>query len=170
MRPTRNAIVTAYKTPEEIVAACHESLSMAPTAYPPDLPAREDLLGAPGWYSFENSAWPIGEDIRQSFKAVPKLKRSPEALEAVMSVVEQTHLRRGRQSFVMALGFTAASFLAGRVACFLSDKDVDGQVIDTLLKMRAPGFVAAVRPLLEADKTWIRNLAKKYVQRYTVAA
>ena len=80
------------------------------------------------------------------------------------------NLRRGRQSFVMALGFTGAAHLAPRVARFLADPDVDGQVIDTLLKMRAPGFVAAVRPLLTDTHAWIRNLAKKYVARYSPAA
>ena len=139
---------------------------MAPSEFSPTLPTKEGLLGAPGWYSFEHEAWPIGESIRQSFQKTPKLKRDGGALEAVMRVVEQPNLRRGRQSFVMALGFKAASPFASRMARFLVDQDNDGQVVDTLLKMRAPGFVNAVRPLLGDTHTWIRNLAKRYVARY----
>jgi hypothetical protein len=53
-----------------------------------------------------------------------------------------------------------------RESAFLSDSDVDGQVVHTLLKMRAGGYAEAVAPLLQSEKPWIRRLAKKYVERY----
>jgi hypothetical protein len=142
---------------------------MAPDIYPPDLPSRPELLGAPDWYSFEHAVWPIGEQLRNSFKTRPKLKLDLGGVGAVMDVIECNSLRRGRQSFVMAIGFTAAYPLATRLARFLDDKDIDGQVIAALLKMRVSDFVAEVSPLMKAEKTWIRNLAKKYVQRYSAA-
>ena len=40
----------------------------------------------------------------------------------------------------MALGFVAAREFADTVAPFLSDPDVEGQVLDTLIKMKAPGY------------------------------
>ena len=49
------------------------------------------------------------------------------------------NLRRGRQSFIMLLGFKAAEPFAGEIAHDLRDRDVDGHVLDTPLKMRAPG-------------------------------
>ncbi|MGB8459063.1 MAG: hypothetical protein WCE50_15165 [Candidatus Acidiferrum sp.] len=66
----------------------------------------------------------------------------------------------------MALGFVAARQHAKTLAPFLRDLDVDGQVVYTLIKMKAPDFVSEVEPLLQSDKTWIRNLAKKYLSRY----
>jgi hypothetical protein len=158
-----------YETLGEIHAACKLAMSLAPIHYPPDLQSLPGLLGAPEWYSFEHAAWPIGERIRHSFKDHNKLKLDQNVICAVMEVVECVNLRRGRQSFVMSLGFMAASPMASRLAQFLRDQDVDGQVIGTLLKMRAPGFLADVSPLMKAEKTWIRNLAKKYVQRYSTA-
>jgi hypothetical protein len=69
----------------------------------------------------------------------------------------------------MSLGFVAAAPMAVRLVRFLGDKDIDGQVIDALLKMRVRGFVTEVSPLMKAEKTWIRNLATRYVQRYSEA-
>jgi hypothetical protein len=112
----------------------------------------------------------MGERIRQSFKTHPKLKMDLAVIDAVVEVVECINLRRGRQSFVMALGFSAASPVAGRIARFLADADIDGQVLDTLLKMRASHFATEVAPLTDAKKAWVRNLAKKYMTRYAAAA
>ena len=93
----------------------------------------------------------MGEEVRQTFKKWPRLKRDPAAAESAMEVVECANLRRGRQSFVMAIGFTAAAHLAPRVARFLNDADIDGQVIDTLLKDEGPGVCGGRKAV--ADRT-----------------
>jgi hypothetical protein len=67
----------------------------------------------------------------------------------------------------MALGFVAARRYAEALAPFLNDKDVDGQVLDTLIKMKSPGFTQEANSLLHSDKIWIRRLAKKYLDRYS---
>lgn len=162
---------------QRVMDICRDALALAPDTYPPDLPPQKGPL-APGrampevsdWYRFEHQTWPMGEEVRQTFQKWPRLKRDPAATESVMEVVECAALRRGRQSFVMALGFTAAAHLAPRVARFLNDPDIDGQVIDTLLRMKASGFSEDVKPSLTAQHTWIRNLAKKYVSRYSPSA
>jgi len=66
----------------------------------------------------------------------------------------------------MAIGFVAACHVASSLVAFLNDTDVDGQVVDALLKMRAGGFGHDVAPLVQSNKAWIRRLAKKYVERY----
>jgi hypothetical protein len=68
----------------------------------------------------------------------------------------------------MALGFVAARQHARTLCSFLSDSDVCGHVLYTLVKMKSPEFVREVEPLIESDKTWIRNLAKKYLSRYAL--
>jgi hypothetical protein len=151
---------------EEIFAACEKALSLAPALYPPTLPPFKESLGAPDWYSFEHEAWGIGESVRRSFVQNPKFKKNRDVLSRMVEVACCRNLRRGRQSFIMALGFVAARQCAKTLSPFLTDPDVDGHVVYTLIKMKAPGFISEVEPLLQSDKTWIRNLAEKYLSRY----
>ena len=162
---------------QKVMDICRDALALAPKTYPPDLPPLKfpfppgrGMPEVPDWYRFELQCWPMGEEVRRTFQKWPRLKRDPAATASVMEVVECANLRRGRQSFVMAIGFTAAAHLAPRAARFLNDPDIGGHVVDTLLKMRAPGFEEGIKPLLTAPHTWIRNLAKKYVARYSPAA
>jgi hypothetical protein len=152
---------------EEILTACEEAIRLAPAEFPPTLPPSKELSGAPEWYSFEYAAWPIGESIRRAFVENPRHKKNDAVLAKVAEVATYRNLRRGRQSFVMALGFVAARRYADTVAPFLSDPDVEGQVLDTLIKMKAPGYTREAISLLHSDKVWIRRLAKKYVDRYS---
>lgn len=150
----------------QIFAACEHALRLAPAEYPKTLSSYKEFAGAPEWYSFEQDAWPIGESIRRAFVENPKLKRKDAVLAKIVEVARCRNLRRGRQSFVMALGFVAARNYAEALVPFLSDPDVNGQVLFTLIKMKAPGFAREVTPLLLSNQTWIRRLAKKYIDRY----
>jgi len=67
----------------------------------------------------------------------------------------------------MAIGFVGARQFAMTLVPFLSDSDVDGQVLDTLLKMKAGDYAQAVVPLAQSKKAWIRRLARRYLQRYS---
>lgn len=151
---------------QEILEACESTLRLAPVEYPPTRPPSKELLGAPDWYDFEHESWRIGESVRRAFAENPILKKNDALLKKVLAVAACRNLRRGRQSFIMALGFVAAKQHARALSAFLGDPDVAGQVIYTLIKMKAPGFARNVEPLLGSEKTWIRNLAKKYLSRY----
>ncbi|MGB9474038.1 MAG: hypothetical protein WCE87_03095 [Candidatus Udaeobacter sp.] len=155
------------KSEQDILVACEKAIRLAPTEFPDTLPASKELLGSPEWYPFELEAWPIGESVRTAFVRSPRLKKRQNVLAKVADVATYRNLRRGRQSFVMALGFVAACQYAGRLAVFLSDPDVDGQVLDTLIKMKAPGHAREVTLMLQSDKAWIRRLATKYLDRYS---
>jgi len=155
---------------DEIFEACEKALSLAPAEYPPSLPSSKELLGAPDWYAFEHEAWRIGESVRRSFVQNPRLKKNEAVLNRVLEVANCRNLRRGRQSFVMALAFVAARQRAKALSLFLRDPDVGGQVLYTLIKMKTPEFVREVEPLLQSEKTWIRNLAKKYLSRHGLPA
>jgi hypothetical protein len=158
-----------FTTPDEVIDACEAARSLAPTEVPSDLAPDASIGGAPGWHPFEHAAWPIGESIRLSLKEAPSLKRDSRALDAVADVVRCRNLRRGRQSFVMALGFTGAARYAPVLADYLTDPDIAGQVLDTLRQMRAGGYDGAVAPLLRARHAWIRNLARRYLDRFAPA-
>jgi hypothetical protein len=151
---------------EHIIAACERALSIAPPEWPVDLPPSKELFGAREWYPFEHEAWAIGESIRRALVKHPKLKKRTALVSKVAEVATCRNLRHGRQSFVMAIGFVDACPFAATLVPFLRDADVEGHVIDTLLKMKAGGFSHAVSPLLQSEKSWIRRKARKYVDRY----
>ena len=154
------------KSEEEVLAACDHALRLAPTQWPHTLPASKELLGAPEWYPFEREAWAIGESVRRAFVQHRHWKKNTILISKVVEVAKNRNLRRGRQSFITALGFASACPHASSLVAFLSDPDVNGQVVDTLLKMRAGDFANVVAPLVQSEKTWIRRLAKKYIERY----
>ncbi len=145
--------------------ACDRALRLAPDEYPPT-PSPNQQHGAPEWYRFEHEAWKIGESLRQAFQKSRRLKNQPSILEKVIEVALCRNLRRGRQSFILALGFAAAKPYASLLTPLLSDEDVNGQVVSTLLKMKADEFANEVMPLVNAKKTWIRHLAERYTARY----
>jgi hypothetical protein len=155
---------------DEVSAACAKALGLAPEAWPTTLPPSPKLKGAAEWYEFEHHAWEIGESVRRAFVKNRRFKTNSALLTKVAEVARCRNLRRGRQSFVMALGFVAARQHAPALAEFVSDPDVDGHVVDTLLKMRAPGYARAIGSLLRSDKAWIRRLAGRYVERYPDAS
>lgn len=151
---------------EAVIAACDRALSFAPLKYPSDLPSSEEFPGAPEWYSFEWKVWEIGENIRQQLQSHPKLKVDADILNKIVSVIQCGNLRRGRQSFVLLLGFKGASKYADEIGGFLNDPDVAGQALDSLLKMRVAGYAGRVEALLESEQAWIRRTAKTYLERY----
>ena len=55
---------------------------------------------------------------------------------------------------------------AEQIASLIYDDDVDGQVIDTLYKMGVTGYADLIEPFLTHNRTWIRNEAKRYIQKY----
>lgn len=65
----------------------------------------------------------------------------------------------------MALEFPQAKEFAPALLPLLGDPDVDGQVIGTLLKMKAWGHSRKIEPLLLSNKVWIRRLARRYIER-----
>ena len=127
------------------------------------LPPDDALGGEPGWRDFEWRVWKIGEEIRQLLLKAPRLRADPCIQETLLGVAIDRRAQRGRQSFVMLLGYRSCVRHAVRLSEHLDDPAVDGHVISTLYKMRAPGHSAAVRPHLEDRHAWVRNEAKRYL-------
>ena len=161
-------VTESYTTPEQIIGACVATKALAPAECPPDLPTSPLLSGEPGWYDFEEQAWPIGEAIHRSLKAKSQLRRDTSVTQAIFGVIGCRNLRRGRQSFVLALGYTTASQHAAGIAALLSDPDICGHVVDTLLKMQVSGYELQVAELARHQQPWVRRLSRRYVARYGV--
>ena len=160
---------TTLEALADVRAACQRARARAPAAYPPDLPTKPELLGAPDWHPFEHAAWTLGEEVRQALKRAPSLKRDRSLLDSIADVVDTLNLRRGRQSFALALGFKGAAALAPRLAAHLSDRDIAGQCLHSLIKMGASGFASEVARLSDHEQAWIRRLARRYLDEYAAA-
>jgi hypothetical protein len=100
--------IPVLKSEQEVLTACGKALYLAPLEWPSNLPPSEKLMGAPEWYPFERETWAIGESVRRAFIQHPALKKKTALVSRVTEVAIQRNLRRGRQAFVMAMGFVAA--------------------------------------------------------------
>jgi hypothetical protein len=154
---------------DELLQLCQRAIEMAPRDFPDDLPTTAGLAGAPAWYPFETRAWDLGERVRQMLVATPKLRQDSQVQDALLYVVECRNLRRGRQPFVTNLGYAAAAPLAARLVPYLRDRDIDGQVVGALIRMKVGGYSSEVALLVTARHAWVRNLAKKYIERFGAA-
>jgi len=127
------------------------------------LPPDETLGGVPAWRDFEHRVWAIGERIRQLLLNAPRLRADPMIQELFANIACDRRAHRGRQSFVMLLGYRSCAEYAVRLIEHLDDSFVDGHVVNTIYKMRAPGFSDRVRSLVDDKMAWVRNEAKRYL-------
>ena len=139
--------------------------SLIPSEILPDLVYSGQGPNTHGWHPFEMEIWAIGEAVRQADRQSRK-GLSPGQTERIIRICLDKRARRGRQSFVMLLGRRRYRDLADSIASVISDPDISGHVIDSLYRMGAGEHAAAVAPFAIHEMTWIRNIAKKYIQKY----
>lgn len=139
--------------------------SLIPEENLPDLPFMELAPDAHDWYEFEHELWEVGENIRQ---ILSKNKNKPNniQIERIIKICFDKRAKRGRQSFVMLLGRKMYCSYANQIVLLLNDDDVDGHVIYSLYKMGAKDYVELIEPFITHKRTWIRNEAKRYIQKY----
>ena len=131
----------------------------------PDLPFMKLAPTVHDWYDFEHTLWEFGENVRQLILAERK-DLNHEQADRVCRICADVKAKRGRQSFVMLLGKRKFSPYAEQLATLLPDDDIDGHIISTLYKMGASQFVECIEPYSNHPITWIRNEAKRYIQKY----
>ena len=154
---------TTWKRALELIAQAEAAI---PSELLPDLPPGLYTSGAPELYPWEHQIWRHGEAVRQILSQKKSLRKDSELQDAFVRVACNRNAKRGRQSFVMLLGYTCCVRRAPEIVGQLGDPCVAGHVIDTLLKMRCPDYVAEVQPFTSDTIAWIRNKAKTYVERY----
>ena len=131
----------------------------------PDLPFMELAPTVHDWYDFEHALWNFGEDVRQLVLSERK-DLNTEQIDRVCRICADDKAKRGRQSFVMLLGKKKFLPWAEQMAVLLPDEDIDGHIISTLYKMGASQFAEYIKPYANHPITWIRNEAKRYIQKY----
>jgi hypothetical protein len=117
----------------------------------------------PQWSDVERLVWKIGEEIRHQLVLESHLREDAEIRDEILSIVLNKNARKGRQPFVLLLGFRKNSDLAKKLITQLGGGDIDGHVINTLYKMRALEFKEEVKPFASSKYSWIRNEAKRYL-------
>lgn len=130
----------------------------------PPLPFMELASYVHDWYDFELQLWDIGEKIRQLILKEHK-EMNREQSNRVLNICLNKNAKRGRQSFVMLLGKKRYCLYAHKIAVLLSDDDVDGHVISTLYKMGTTDYEEQIKPFINHNRSWIRNEAKRYINR-----
>ncbi|MBQ8209272.1 MAG: hypothetical protein IJZ35_01635 [Clostridia bacterium] len=139
--------------------------SLIPEENLPDLPFMALAPDVHDWYKFEHELWEVGENIRQ-FLSENKNKLNNSQIDRIVKICLDKRAKRGRQSFVLLLGRKMYCSYSEQIVALLNDDDVDGQVIDTLYKMGAKEYAELIEPFLTHNRAWIRNEAKRYVQKY----
>ena len=128
-------------------------------------PFLNQVPGVHEWHDFEFKIWDIGEQIRQLVSS-NQTAFSRNQINRILNICLDKRAKRGRQSFVMLLGKVKYCEHASELISLLQDDDINGHVIDTIYKMRADSYVALITPFVTHKQTWIRNAAKKYVQKF----
>lgn len=156
---TRNEFDLMIK--KEIVAANE----LIPNEMLPDLPPMQDYPDVPEWHDFEHAMWKIGENIRQLILKHKK-ELNDNQINDILSICSNPNAKRGRESFVMLLGKKRHVKYAPQLIELIDDRYIEGHVVYTIEKMGAPQYTNEITPFLSHKKTWIRNIAKKYIQKY----
>ena len=143
-----------------------EAESLIPNEALPDLPFLAEAPDVHDYYRFELDLWDKGEEIRQLIFNSKK-KPNHTQIERICDICINPFAKRGRRSFVMLLGKKCYAEYAPVIAPFLSDDDIDGHIVDTLYKMGIPDYVSQIKPFTKHKRTWIRNIAKQYVNKYS---
>lgn len=149
----------------ELEMLLQKAETLIPEEILPDLPYMEAAPDTHDWYTFEHELWGIGEEIRQ-LTITYKKKLDNAQINRIVNICLDKRAKRGRQSFVLLLGRKSYADCADRIVTILEDEDVDGQVINTLYKMQAGQYVELVKPFLSHKRTWIKNEAKRYMQKF----
>lgn len=155
-------IPTEHK--EAVMRLIEEAISHIPAARPADLSPTELIPDVPDWHGFEREVWRIGEEVRHVINEKTALRKDDEVYSRFIEIARNRSAMRGRQSWVLLFAYKPCASWAADLANLLPDPDIEGHVISTLYKMKAPGFSEQILPYQDSKVTWIRREAKRYLQ------
>lgn len=118
------------------------------------------------WCAFEHEIWRLGEEIRLCLKKQNHFKLQESQVNRIVHIATNPNAKRGRQSFLMLLGYRRYQCFSEKIVLQINDKSVAGHVIGTLYKMQTSNYSDVIFPFIADEMTWIRNKAKKYIEKY----
>ena len=136
----------------------------------PDLAALDGFPNMPRWHEYETKIWEIGEQIRQILNENTKLRKDHQLQDAYLGVIKNKRSKRGRQSFFFLVSYKSCNRCSETVVSQLIDDKVVGHAISALRKMSNGNYTDQVNPFVDHPVTWIRNEAKKYIEKFGVGA
>jgi hypothetical protein len=149
---------------QQILGIIDEARKLTPILLELNLPDFE--MGIPQWHDYEHKIWRLGEKIRQILFEYKQLRKDVQIQREIISICLNPNSKRGRQSFVMLLGNVHCAAFSNEIASQLGDEFINGQIIDTLYKKKVGNYSNNILPYCRHEKTWIKNLAKKYIAKY----
>ncbi|MBQ4062016.1 MAG: hypothetical protein IJD14_04105 [Christensenellaceae bacterium] len=149
----------------EVKRLLDKAEDMIPDQMLPDLPYMKLAPHVHEWYAFESKLWSVGEEIRQTIQEY-KMTFNKEQTDRIIKICLDKKAKRGRQSFIMLLGKKAYGQYSNELISVLNDADVDGHVIYTVYKMQEGQYIEEIKSFLNHKNTWIKNEAKKYVEKF----
>ena len=152
-------------TEDEILKIIQETKVLIPEVFLDNLEI-DSMSNQPKWYPFESQIWKNGERIRQLFLTDKKLRNKESVFDKLFEIATNRNAKRGRQSFIMLFGSVKHSKYSSQLIKQIDDNSVDGQIIDTIYKMKVTEFTKEIKPFTNHDFTWIRNIAKKYIEKH----
>ena len=104
-------------------------------------------------------------------KATRKFRGRNAFMEAMAELASDRRFGKGRQSFVRIVGDFGGVSFGEMLKSLIADPDVDGQAVKAVTRIKLKGCDTLVKPLTEKpNPTWVRNVAKRYLERFGVPA
>lgn len=153
---------------KKVLKIIKEVETLIPPTLEPNLLPNNLLPNIPEWHSFEHKIWQKGEAIRQLLKGQKKIRTQSNISDKIFEISTNRNAKRGRQSFIMLRGNIDSKKYGARLISQLDDNFVYGHIIDTIYKMKIPEFVEIIKPYCNDKEAWIRNKAKKYIEKYGI--
>ncbi len=150
----------------KIIDLINQANNLTPEILEKDLEPIDGFPDVPNWHDYEQKIWAIGEQIRQIIYVKKSLRRDRELYDLIIKFCLIKNAKRGRQPFVLLLGYKHLSDYAPKLSNIINDEYVDGHVIETIFKMQAKGYEKEIRPFATHKITWIRKAAIKYLEKY----
>lgn len=158
--------MTKEEAKKRIIELIKATKKLTPDLHESDLPSFEASPDVPLWHSYESEIWELGEEIRQILAEHKDLRKDDFINDNIITFCLNKNAKRGRQSFILLLGYKNLSEYASQLIKMIEDKSVDGQIIDTIYKMQAVGFEEEIRPFINDKHIWIKKAAIKYIDKY----
>lgn len=150
-------------TREAIEQRILKAYQLMPNARPADLSPTDTIPDVPAWHDYEHKLWRLGEEVRQLLGKQPNLRKDESLCSSIFGIVANRAGMRGRQSWVSLFGCKPCSNWALKITGLLPDPDIDGHVISTLNKMKAPRFTEKILPYRDSRTAWVRKEASRYL-------
>jgi len=151
---------------DKIIDLINKAKYLTPDKLEKDLEPIDGFPDVPNWHHYENKIWVIGENIRQIIFSKKSLRKDKEITDLILEFCLNKNSKRGKQPFVLLLGYKHLSDYAPKLIRIINDKYVDGHVIDTIYKMQAKGYEKDIQPFAKHKIFWIRKTALKYLEKY----